>query len=94
MWHVFAANTVEKQFLFQSGWFIEELLSQTADCTDATEHIPFIQWCTAASMIVAAAGPLLLPARAVAAGGAFIVDDALIGKPGECKVEIVGVVRQ
>lgn len=29
----------------------------------------------------------LLPAAAMAAGGAFFVDDALIGKPGECKVE-------
>lgn len=29
----------------------------------------------------------LLPVPAVAAGGAFFVDDALIGKPGECKVE-------
>jgi hypothetical protein len=30
---------------------------------------------------------LLLPAKANAAGGAFIVDDAEIGKPGDCKVE-------
>ena len=88
MWHVFAANTVKKHSLFQSGWFIEGLLTQTLIVhMIRTQHIPFIQWCTAASMIVAAAGPLLLPARAVAAGGAFFVDDALVGKPGECKVE-------
>lgn len=29
MWYVFAANSVEHQALFQSGWFIEGLLSQT-----------------------------------------------------------------
>jgi len=29
----------------------------------------------------------LLPAAAHAAGGAFVADDALIGKPAECKVE-------
>jgi hypothetical protein len=29
----------------------------------------------------------LLPAAAMAAGGGFFVDDALIGKPGECKIE-------
>lgn len=29
MWWVFHANTVEMQTLFQSGWFIEGLLSQT-----------------------------------------------------------------
>lgn len=30
---------------------------------------------------------MLAPATALAAGGAFAVDDAEIGKPGECKVE-------
>jgi hypothetical protein len=34
-----------------------------------------------------AAGMLLLPARADAAGGAFAVDDVEGGKPGECKIE-------
>ncbi|MDH8378240.1 hypothetical protein QIG63_27575, partial [Klebsiella pneumoniae] len=29
MWFVFAANAPEHQSLFQSGWFIEGLLSQT-----------------------------------------------------------------
>lgn len=29
MWFVFAANSPEMQSLFQSGWFIEGLLSQT-----------------------------------------------------------------
>lgn len=30
---------------------------------------------------------LLAPASAYAAGGAYVVDDAAVGKPGECKVE-------
>ncbi|WP_448699830.1 HAD-IC family P-type ATPase, partial [Streptomyces avidinii] len=29
MWHVFGANSAAEQSLFQSGWFIEGLLSQT-----------------------------------------------------------------
>ena len=32
------------------------------------------------------AGLLLAPGHALAAGGAFAVDDSEIGKPGECKV--------
>lgn len=40
----------------------------------------------AASMLFAA-GLLLTPVHALAAGGAFAVDDSEIGKPGECKVE-------
>jgi hypothetical protein len=37
--------------------------------------------------IILVAGLLLLPAHAIAAGGAFVVDDVEIGKPGDCKVE-------
>jgi hypothetical protein len=37
--------------------------------------------------IIVAAGLLMVPAHAKAAGGAFIVDDAEIGKAGDCKVE-------
>jgi Mg2+-importing ATPase len=29
LWWILGANTVEKQALFQSGWFVEGLLSQT-----------------------------------------------------------------
>ncbi|AQS83829.1 MAG: magnesium-translocating P-type ATPase [Acetobacter aceti] len=29
MWHVFGANSVARQSLFQSGWFVEGLLTQT-----------------------------------------------------------------
>lgn len=44
------------------------------------------RWLGAASLLSVAAASLL-PDPAIAAGGAFLVDDALIGKPGECKVE-------
>ncbi|CAO98425.1 magnesium-translocating P-type ATPase [Erwinia tasmaniensis] len=44
MWHVFAANSVESQALFQSGWFVEGLLSQTLVVHMLrTQKIPFIQ---------------------------------------------------
>lgn len=44
MWYVFAANTPELQSLFQSGWFIEGLLSQTLVVHMLrTQKIPFIQ---------------------------------------------------
>lgn len=44
MWYVFAANSVEAQALFQSGWFIEGLLSQTLVVHMLrTQKIPFIQ---------------------------------------------------
>lgn len=35
-----------------------------------------------------AAGVLLVPAQAHAAGGAFAVDDAEVGSPGECNVDV------
>lgn len=44
MWFVFAANTPEKQSLFQSGWFIVGLLTQTLVVhMIRTAKIPFIQ---------------------------------------------------
>ncbi|MCT7075933.1 cation transporting ATPase C-terminal domain-containing protein, partial [Salmonella enterica] len=44
MWYVFAANSVEMQTLFQSGWFIEGLLSQTLVVHMLrTLKIPFFQ---------------------------------------------------
>ena len=44
MWHVFGANIVEKQSLFQSGWFVVGLLTQTLIVhMIRTQHIPFIQ---------------------------------------------------
>jgi len=44
MWYVFAANSEHMQTLFQSGWFIEGLLSQTLVVHMLrTQKIPFFQ---------------------------------------------------
>ncbi|MDD5036695.1 MAG: magnesium-translocating P-type ATPase [Methylococcaceae bacterium] len=44
LWFVFAANTLDQQSLFQSGWFIEGLLSQTLIVhMIRTRRIPFVQ---------------------------------------------------
>lgn len=44
MWYVFGANSFASQSLFQSGWFIEGLLSQTLIVhMIRTRKIPFIQ---------------------------------------------------
>lgn len=46
MWYVFGCNSAEHQTLFQSGWFIEGLLSQTLIVHMVrTRKIPFIQSC-------------------------------------------------
>ncbi|MDQ6192150.1 hypothetical protein M3O75_28685 [Klebsiella pneumoniae] len=51
MWWVFHANTVEMQTLFQSGWFIEGLLSQTLIVhMIRTRRIPFVQSRAAAAV--------------------------------------------
>ena len=44
MWFVFGANSPEHQSLFQSGWFVEGLLSQTLIVhMIRTRRIPFLQ---------------------------------------------------
>ena len=44
MWFVFSANSVAQQTLFQSGWFVEGLLTQTLVVhMIRTSKIPFIQ---------------------------------------------------
>src|SRR6202035_498088 len=44
MYHFFKANSPEHQSLFQSGWFIEGLLSQTLIVhMIRTRKIPFVQ---------------------------------------------------
>lgn len=51
MWFVFAANTPENAALFQSGWFIESIISQTLIVHMLrTEKIPFVQ--SRASLLV------------------------------------------
>lgn len=65
MWYVFAANSPEMQSLFQSGWFIESLLSQTLVVHMLrTQKIPFIQ--------STAALPVLLTTGTVCALGILI----------------------
>jgi len=65
MWQVFAANSVEHQALFQSGWFVEGLLSQTLVVHMLrTRKIPFIQSC--------AAWPMMLMTGLVMAAGIYI----------------------
>ncbi len=65
MWFVFKANTPAHQSLFQSGWFIEGLLSQTLIVhMIRTKKIPFIQsWATA---------PVLALTTGIMAVGIFI----------------------
>lgn len=56
MWYVFSANAPEHQSLFQSGWFIEGLLSQTLVVHMLrTQKIPFIQSTAALPVIVMSA---------------------------------------
>jgi Mg2+-importing ATPase len=44
MWHVFGSNSVANQSLFQSGWFIESLLTQTLIVhMIRTAKVPFLQ---------------------------------------------------
>ena len=65
LWFIFGANSVESQALFQSGWFVEGLLSQTLIVhMIRTRKIPFIQ--------SIAAPPLLLSTAIIMAIGLYI----------------------
>ncbi|MBD9662995.1 Mg2+-importing ATPase [Variovorax paradoxus] len=65
MWFAFSANTVAHQTLFQSGWFVEGLLSQTLVVhLIRTRKIPFLQ--------SRAAWPLLAMGAAIAAAGIWL----------------------
>ncbi|MCP9455382.1 MAG: magnesium-translocating P-type ATPase [Nitrospira sp.] len=65
MWFVFSADTLEEQTLFQSGWFLVGLLTQTLIVhMIRTPKVPFIQ--SRASM------PLLAMTGAIMAVGIFI----------------------
>ena len=53
MWFVFAANTVGKQSLFQSGWFVVGLLTQTLIVhMIRTPKLPFVESRAAAPLLV------------------------------------------
>ena len=65
MWFVFGANSPAQQTLFQSGWFVEGLLSQTLIVhMIRTRRIPFLQ--------SRAAWPLLAMTLAVMVAGVFL----------------------
>jgi Mg2+-importing ATPase len=65
MWNVFLANSIEHQSLFQSGWFIEGLLTQTLIVhMIRTQHLPFIE--------SRAATPVILLTASVMAVGIYV----------------------
>jgi len=65
MWHVFFANSIEHQSLFQSGWFIEGLLTQTLIVhMIRTQHVPFIE--------SRAAMPVILLTASIMAFGIYL----------------------
>ena len=65
MWHVFGANTPAQQTLFQSGWFVVGLLTQTLSVhLIRTPKLPFID--SIASV------PLLVATTAIMAVGVFL----------------------
>ncbi|WP_438292972.1 magnesium-translocating P-type ATPase [Streptomyces sp. HUAS TT7] len=77
MWNVFGANSESNQALFQSGWFIEGLLSQTLIVhMIRTRKIPFIQsratWPVMVMTILAVATGLYLPFSPLAATLGFV----------------------
>ncbi|KWR85195.1 magnesium-translocating P-type ATPase [Pseudomonas sp. PI1] len=71
MWYVFAANTPEHQTLFQSGWFVEGLLSQTLVVhLIRTRKLPFVHsraaWPLLAMTLAIVVVGLLLPMSSLA----------------------------
>jgi P-type Mg2+ transporter len=53
MWFVFGANSPEQQTLFQSGWFVEGLMTQTLVVhMIRTQKIPFLQSRASATLLV------------------------------------------
>jgi Mg2+-importing ATPase len=61
MWWVFAANSVARQTLFQSGWFVVGLLTQTLVVhMIRTPRLPFVQSRAAAPLLVMTAAIMAL----------------------------------
>jgi len=53
MWFVFGATTIENQALFQTGWFVESLMTQTLIVhVIRTAKIPFFQSCASLPMLL------------------------------------------
>ncbi|MFF1680824.1 magnesium-translocating P-type ATPase [Streptomyces sp. NPDC058256] len=77
MWNVFSANDAAHQALFQSGWFIEGLLSQTLIVhMIRTRKIPFIQsrasWPVMVTTVLAVLTGLFLPFSPLASSLGFV----------------------
>ena len=72
MWWVFGAKTVAEQSLFQSGWFVVGLLTQTLIVhMIRTPKLPFIE--------SRAAAPLTVMTLAIMAAGIFLPMGPLAG---------------
>jgi Mg2+-importing ATPase len=75
MWYVFGANSVAMQSLFQSGWFVVGLLTQTLIVhMIRTPYIPFVQ--------SRAAMPVILLTASVMAVGVYLPFSPLGGHLG------------
>ncbi len=75
MWHVFGASSAEHQALFQSGWFVVGLLTQTLIVhMIRTQQIPFIQ--------SRASTPVILLTLAVMAVGIYLPFSQIGGHVG------------
>jgi Mg2+-importing ATPase len=77
MWFVFQANTVQQQALFQTGWFVESLMTQTLIVyIIRTAKIPFLQSRPALPMLLVTllimAVAIYLPFSPLAAGLGFV----------------------
>lgn len=61
MWFVFHANTVGAQALFQTGWFVVGLVSQTLVVQMVrTRKIPFIQSMASSQVLLSSAGAVIM----------------------------------
>ncbi|MFJ7158907.1 magnesium-translocating P-type ATPase [Streptomyces sp. NPDC101118] len=77
MWNVFGANSEAHQALFQSGWFIEGLLSQTLVVhMIRTRKVPFVQsrasWPVMVMTVLAVLTGLFLPFSPLASSLGFV----------------------
>lgn len=77
MWFLFGARTVSQAALFQTGWFVESLVTQTLIIhVIRTNRIPFIQsrasWPVITTTVAIVALALWLPASPLAAALGFV----------------------
>lgn len=77
MWFVFGANSIEKQALFQTGWFVESLLTQTLIVhIIRTAKIPLIQSTPSLPMLLVTltimAIGIYIPFSPIASGLGFV----------------------